>query len=276
MKSNKNFSLIELIAVIAVLSVLMLATFQFFSTMQNVWQIAQSTRTSTEDARIALDLISRDLENSYYGDGSAPFWHWGQNADGNQIRPSAWGEYRNEFIAFVSSTPNPPNAVCVSKLCEVKYQLYYAAGRTTANDKEFEGWLRRSVTGDRLTNPVRIDNKWNFFNNIKVSYGDANSAFTANSNSSGDYQKLIPFVTDLKFDCYDAKGNIILADSSSDSTIRQPPAISFPYSVTVSLTLLDHSSWQKWIGMTGTDADSFRENKAQTFTRTIHIGDRGQ
>ena len=266
MKNNRKFSLIELIAVLAVLSILIIASFQFFSSTQNVWQITQSNRTVTEDARIALDIISRDLENAYYGDGSAPFWHWRPDNPAT----AGWGQFSNELIAFVSSTHIPPNTDCISKLCEIKYQKHY----TTAHDSN-EGWLERSVTGDRLTSPVRINSRWNFFNNITVSYGTDTSAFTANSDSSDDYQKLIPFVTDFKVDCYDKADAEILPNNQTSTTGNLTPS-NFPYSVVITITLLDSSSWQKWIGMSGTAADSFKENKQQTFTRTVLIGNRGQ
>ena len=275
-KSPKLFSLIELSAAVAVLALVVSIAFQFFSATQKVWAITESNRSASEDARIALDLIARDLQCAYYGndnDGYAPFWHW-RPTNPASANSDGWGQYSNELIAFVSNTPIPPNTVCVSKLCEIKYQKHY----TTSHDTD-EGWLERSVTGDRLSDPTRINPHWNFFNNLTVSFGDpttTNAAFTANSYSSEDYQKLIPFVTDFKIDCYDISGNLISPDSSTVQTIRTSPLNSFPYSVTVSITLFDHSSWQKWIGMSGAAADSFRANNQKTFTRTVYIGGRGQ
>ena len=285
---RKYFTLVELLATMAILSILVLVAFQFFSTAQNTWSITEAKRSTFEDARIALDIISRDIECAYYGNGTAPFWHW------NGGRPSGWGEYRNELIAFVSNTPIPPNSACASVLCEVKYQLYYATSHSDTND----GWVRRSVTGSK--NSDGTDNpKWNYLNNFTVGYttnaGNPVSAFTANSNSSEDYQKLIPYVLDLSFTCDTDTdtGTVINPDTTTstaadsyDVRVNQPY---FPTVVTVSLTVMDRESWQKWIKLQGSNvyhgdfdeplnspSRNFRTSHQITFTKMVYLGNRGQ
>lgn len=288
------FSLVELLAAMAVLSILILIAFEFFTTTQHTWTITEAKRSAFEDARIALDLISRDIESAYYGDGSAPFWHW-KPAD----RPSAWGEYRNELLAFVADTPVPPNSECTSTLCEVKYQLYYAAGRTTKNDIENEGWIRRSVTGNKVTNPIKDNIKWNFINNFIAGFTTNStipvSALTANSTSSEDYQKLIPYVIDLSFTCdTDVDTGIVIppditTSTSADSYDVRTKQPFFPSIVIVSLTIMDKESWQKWIKLQGDNvyhgdydepigsvSRNFRKNHQVTFTKMIYLGNRGQ
>jgi len=271
---------------LAVLSILILIAVQFFSTAQNTWTITDAKRSIFEDARVALDLISRDIESAYYGDGAAPFWHW------NGGRPSNWDIYRNELLAFVADTPIPPNSNCTSTLCEVKYQLYYATSHADAN----EGWVRRSVTGSKNSNGS--DNKkWNYINNFTVgfttnndSYGNPIASFTANSTSSDDYQKLIPYVIDLSFTCTTDTGTVINPDTNTSTsptgwtlTPTNPPR--FPAVVNVSLTLMDKDSWQKWTSLQGSnvypanetaEAQTFRENHQLTFTKMIYLGNRGQ
>ncbi|HBM16842.1 MAG TPA: hypothetical protein DD381_10935 [Lentisphaeria bacterium] len=271
----RYFSLIELIAAMSIFILFLTVAFQFVSTTQNAISISGKRRGLTEDARIALDIIARDLQNSYYGNESgnyAQFWHWGQDENGTPLRPSAWGEYRNELIAFISNTPIPPED-CTSKLCEVKYQLYYAASHDSN-----EGWLIRSVTGD-------IDGaKWNFKDNLEAGYSSSASAFSADNASSQDYQKLIPHVVDLRFDCYDIDGDTIRADDNVTTSARDIPPGSFPYLVNITITLMDDESWMKWKELSGTApypddsgaAKTFRENNQQTFVRAVHIGNRGQ
>ncbi len=268
---RKYFSLVELLAVMAVFSVLILVAFHFFSTAQNTWTTTDAKRSTFEDARIALDLISRDLESAYHGEGSAPFWHW------NGGRPAGWGEYRNELLAFVADTPIPPNSECASTLCEVKYQLYYAT-----NHDANEGWVRRSVTGDK--NSDGSDNpKWNYLNNLTVGFAADTSAFTANSNSSEAYQKLIPYVIDLSFTC--ATGTDTSTIINPDISTTAPSPTPFPSVVTVDLTVMDKDSWQKWIKLQGANvypanetpaAQAFRTSRQVTFTKMVYIGNRGQ
>ncbi len=261
---NRNkFSLVELAATVAVLSILVVASFEFYSSTQNVWQISENNRNSIEDARIALDIISRDLANAYYGDGAAPFWHWRPDDPAT----SGWGEYSNELVAFVSNTPNPPNDDC-AKLCEVKYQLHYSS----SHDAD-EGWLERSVTGDRDDNNA-LNSKWNFFNNLTVSFDTTTSAFTADTGSSDAYQKLVPYVTEFAVDCYSSDN----ADTeiAPDQNLSGNVPTQFPYYVVITLKLMDQNSWQKWMTLAGSAADSFKDDHVQTFTRTVLIGDRGQ
>lgn len=298
-RDNKRnlFSLVELVASIAVLAMLILISFSFFSSAQNTWTVTNTRQETFENARIALELISRDIETAYYGEGKAPFWHW---VPGSAL-PSEYSMYQNGHLAFIGQTSVRPNEVCASPYFEIKYQLYYS----TSHDNH-EGWLRRSVTGDKLSDGS--DNpKYNWFpNGVKNLTGSLNlidSAFTADSASSGDndvdYINLIPYVTELSFICdIDTDTNSVIQPDTTtviegiekDLTYKtMPPPQIFPSVVTVSITLMDKSSWEKWILLCGPgayhapaytgepfSAKAFRESHQITFTRMIYLGDRGQ
>ncbi len=293
----KNFTLIEIAVTMAIFSVIILGIMGFLRTIHKTSNISRGEKNMFENSRMALDVISRDLQCIYYGPDSAPFWHWNGNS------PSSWGEFRNELLAFVSTTPLPPNNVCTSDLCEVKYQLYY----TTDPNNDLAGWLTRSVTGNREDEDE--DNlRWNFNNNYDddpspnflvgfTSSTDGDgipyASFTANSASNDDYQRLIPYVTKFEITCYDREGNIISPDTQTStdavSTSTQPettPAgMEFPYSVQISISLMDRYAWRKWISIEGVDlsledestkAANFRRQHERTFTETVLIGERGQ
>lgn len=309
---QNNFSLVELVVSMAVLSILIFASFTFFSTTQKTWSATSSKQEIFENARIALDLISKDLESSYYGEETnrAPFWHWmpvevgenPSNPDAIPELPSSWGIYRNELLAFVSRSPIPPNDVCLSPLFEVKYQLYYS----TTHD-ENEGWLRRSITGD-IANDV-ADVKWNWLNNSTVGYttdttkveieGEEkdipSAAFTADSKSSQDYRKFIPYVLDISFACdTDTETNSVIVPDQTISALPDSYQVNtqnpyYPTLITITITLMDRSSWSKWLSLCGDEvchapeyenepsaAKTFRENNQMTFTRSVYLGNRGQ
>jgi type II secretory pathway pseudopilin PulG len=312
-KKKSFFTLLELIISLGVLSLILVISMQFLSTSQQIWKFANNKQNSSMNARIALNMISRDLQSVYYGDDSsyAPFWHCYPQ------KKTAWKEYRNELLAFVGTTSVPPNDVCTSDLYEIKYQNYYYDG-TSKTDKELNGWLRRSITGNMSTKGE--NRKWNFFSNYSVSYGNKNSAFTANSNSSDSYQKLIPYVTNLSFTCYDKNGDIIPAQVPSNNTSSQynleedtklnldgvwtnelnVPYFAPPYSINITLSLMDKESWNKWISMISkadrknlnpyiedinnenknamnqTAAYRFRIKNQRIFSSTVFIGNRGQ
>lgn len=282
-----HFTLIELIVSMAVLTILVLASFTLFTTTQNTWSVTNSKQEIFENARIALDLISKDLDSSYFGEGSAPFWHW----KGDPV-PSAWEEYRNELLAFVSRSPIPPNNDCLSPLFEVKYQLNYS----TSHDSD-EGWIGRSITGDIASGTD--DLKWNWKDNFKVGYTCAEinsdnrnsvSAFTANSLSSQGYHKLIPCVLDLSFSLEGKSGIALTADNIISTEPDACSVSEYPTLVTISITLMDKSSWDKWISLCGANvyhaplyegtsnpaAKAFREGHQMTFTKSVYLGNRGQ
>ncbi|MCP4180028.1 MAG: hypothetical protein GY756_19880 [bacterium] len=313
---KKFFTLLELMISLGVLSLIILISMQFLNTSQKVWHFAADRQNSSVNARIALNMITRDLQCIYYGDNSnyVPFWHCHPQS------ATTWGAYRNELLAFVSATPVPSNDDCTSDLYEIKYQNYYYDG-TSKTEKDLNGWLRRSITGN-ITNSGS-NSKWNFFSNYDVSYENKNSAFTANSNSSEDYQKLIPYVTDLSFTCHDIDGDIIPAQIPQNNTSSQYDLKDYgsldveyleptwknnsnvsyfapPYSINISLSVLDKDSWNKWISMipdndkkninpyvedinnvnknetNQTAAYLFRIKNQRTFSTTVFIGNRGQ
>ncbi|HBC88041.1 MAG TPA: hypothetical protein DCZ94_13915 [Lentisphaeria bacterium] len=256
-----RFTLIELIASMGVFAVLMLILMTFFDSAQRTWTESYNRSLAYENARIAFDLIERDLQCIYYQQENVPFWHKAATA-------AAWTAYRNQMLAFVSQTPVPPNSYCESKLCEIKYQLYYASDHNDAND----GWLLRSATGDK--SDANIDNsKWNFNQNFTVGLSDALNAFTGNTDSSDDFDKIIPYVTDLSFTCYKLNGSEITPDSSGTATTE------FPYSIRVDITLMDRNSFAKWQNLDrgGTaNAAQFKNDRSRKFSKTFLIGERGQ
>jgi len=138
---NASFTLIELLAAMGVLTIIMFVLISFFSSAQKAWTMSNARAETYENARIALDLITRDLQAIYYLPDKVPFWHVA-------VENVSWNEYRsNDMLCFISATPVPPNEDCSSNLCEIKYQKYYATDHSDSND----GWLRRSCTGDRLS-----------------------------------------------------------------------------------------------------------------------------
>ena len=263
------------IVLLSILSLMACSLYEFAakSTLSRVNQIK-----TFEEARVALDLITRDINCIYYKENVTPFWHWHPDH-----RPANWKQYRNELLAFVALSDIQPNKNCESELLEVKYQLYYA---TSINDK-YNGWLRRSVTGD---NTSKGDNsKWNIYSNFKVGYStntdSPESVFTADSKSSGYYQKVIPHVTNLSFICFDEEGFILQPDLNTAIDDNAGNVTELPFSVEVVLKTMDGNSWDKWLHMFGKGeypldepikAKLFRLEHERTFDKTIFIGNRGQ
>jgi len=241
---------------------MMIILLNFFEVTQQAWVDSANRSMIYENARVAFDLIERDLQSAYYEEDYTPFWHKAAIAD------IAWGSYRNESLAFISTTNAPPHGSCDSKYYEVKYQLYYAASHFDTND----GWLQRSVTGDQIEEGG-ANTKWNYYGNFTVDYSDVGKAFTGNNDSSDAYDNIIPYVTELTFGCLKRDGTVITPDSTGNVTTE------FPYSIVISITLMDRYSFKKWQELdTGgaPNATIFKKDHSTTFRRTVLLGERGQ
>jgi hypothetical protein len=272
------FSLLEMTVAFAVFLILIIIILRFFSTAFTATSKTTSQSMVFENARIAMDIITRDLNSIYYRNEATPFWHWKP-----YTKPALWGAYRNELLAFISASSLSPNDDCVSSLCEVKYQLYYSTNKTKSNN----GWLRRSITGDRIS--TNANDKWNFYYNLNAGYGtdirsEEAAAFTANSSSSEDYQKVIPYVTELSFICYDREGNFIEPDRNTNVDNNSGKITEFPFSIDVTLKMMDKDSWGKWLNLFPDNdypknepipAILFRQQNEREFRKTVFIGERG-
>ncbi len=261
-KFQRNyFTVVELLISIAIFSIMLIALMKFYDIAGKAWRKSNNSAMIEDNARMALELMTREVQSIYYENGTIPFWHKGETTD---------SDYSNELLAFISTTPLLPNDDCKSRLCEVKYQLYFTSDPADSN----AGWLRRSVTGDTSGGSENV--KWNFYSNFTVAGSGATNAFTTNSDSSSSYEKLIPYVTALTFSAIKKNGSTI--DPTSSVTTE------FPYSVELGLSLLDRESWLRWLAIGGnpnlalesSDAQVFRESHQRTFRKMIYIGDRGQ
>ena len=253
------FTIVELIVSMGIFAILLLVASIIFGTAQKGWTQSTGRMMTFENARLAMNLMTNDLQSILYGgDRTIPFWHKPQ---------SGTNVFSNELLNFVARVY--PSPLASNNLCEVKYQLFHNNNLTRADS----GWIIKSVTHANASR-----NRWNFYDNPTVGLTTSNPAvlaFTADNTSSLWGQPLIPFVTDLKFTCYDEEGNVIVG------VIDEPTPL--PFSIEIELSLLDRDAWQKWVELDSNhgdgesaDAQAFRKKNERTFRKTVLIGNRGQ
>lgn len=276
---KRAFTLIEVLMAMVVFSILMFALMSFFSQAQKIWTGSAGRTEMFENARIALDMITRDLQCAYYVNEKTPFWHCPESANSH-----------SQVLAFVASTQAKPNSNCVSRLVEAKYLVDKSPTESASRDPY---WLKVSYTGDYKSDGSGANDKWNFYGDFNPPNA-ANGPFTVDSTSSGDASdavlsvdyfgatKLIPYVLDLEFNCYDKTGTAVLNDDDSawGTGSSESKCTKFPYSVEIRLTLLDKNNFVKWksIGFpaSGASFTNLVENNKRVFTRRVVLGDRGQ
>ncbi len=322
-KQSSPFTLIELIVSMGIFVVIMLVLVQFMDAAQKLWLTCGKKTTTFEDARIAMDLITRDLQGVLYNEenstkGIYPFWH---EADD-----------RINFISAttVGSSQDAPEAnQSMAKIREVKWARTDSNSAASPRDlgiaKEDhpinggenleEGMLVRAVTGDysagrynfpyvpkNTTNPQRVYSIWKAYAGSGSSPYPPDSADYSGtsedvpSTGGNGFQQVIPYVVSLKFTCYNSSGQD-MTDKDGDGTqfestadcdygydsTETAEATPLPYIVQVQFTLLDKTSWEKWLAIGGNPNDpgsdpaaakTFRENNQRTFSKMILIGER--
>jgi len=293
MKIKDKFTLVELIAAMGIFSLIMVMVITLFLSAQTIWRKSSQESQVFENARIALDLMARDIQCAYYEVNKTPFWF---KPATNYAAPDKI--YNNPSICFIADTLVPPNPYCESKMCEIKYQLY---GMTYGTKNANDGWLLRSATGDRkddgsdnlynaASNPT---GKLKFYNlyTIRVRGGSPSAqVYTLDTGSSDAWENVIPYVTTLTFECNRRDGSPIAgyspASATTSYTLNKPKLDNtpFPFSIRINMTLLDSDSWNKWrvLAKAGTAtaepaaAVTFRQQRERKFSKTVLLGERGQ
>lgn len=270
MKTNKvtqfqHFTLVELLVAMGVFAILMMVLMQFFNSTQKLWTTTANKNQIFENTRMAIDLISKNIEAAYYTtDYTTPFWYYEDSANGN-------------MIAFVATLPDKVDSACKTRIAEVK--IWH--DKTSDN-----GSLKISYTGDNNTA------KWNFFNNFTVGSSSSNSFShdpstpSNDDNSSEPYNEILPYVTDFNIAILDEKNRNIVTDAAVSGTptraselrpsYNKNTATEFPYAVQIQIQSLDKDNYTKWVASGASVSNPIYISNVRTFSRYIVIGDRGQ
>ena len=236
--SSSFFTIIELIAAMAVFAVIMLVMMKFFGSAQKAWTGSAAKSQIFEDAKLAMEMMSRDLQSAIYVQNITPFANYS-------------GEDR---IALISATSMKQNDKCLPT-SEVQYKL-----------DPSDGFLYRSVIGNK--NDDGSDN----------TYSSANPAGTFNYMAwpspisdpfnDADWHEVIPYVTELEFKTYRMNGSVLepILESDTDFT-------NFPKMVIIKMSLIDKNSYLKW---QESGNDDIKTASQRTFTKMIFLGDQGQ
>jgi len=132
LRMARGFTLVEMMASMGLLVFLMLILFRFFGNMQAAWTTSMSSVELYEDARIAMDVIIRDLDTAMITYNDIP----GQHIRLHQAGPST--------LWFVTSGVTTDTAE--SSIIEVGYRLHAHRLQRAFVDDSCESW---SIYGER-------------------------------------------------------------------------------------------------------------------------------
>lgn len=227
----------------AVFTIIALIMMRFFSSAQQIYSKVSQRNNTFSDARIALDMMARELQCSLYNNspspqGIYPFWF----EKVRDINDNYYTTFEQTQLNFIATTDMKP-AGAISNICEIRYgfvpagplppavNLYKidsaysaetnAAGAYVAID---EGWLVRSCTADKVENPLNSgiyidDSRWNFYlepyknaTGIVINNNRVIDVFNEVMPATSRYRKVIPGVYALKFTCFIVDPNPLSAN----------------------------------------------------------------
>jgi type II secretory pathway pseudopilin PulG len=123
---NKHFTLIELLMAMSIFLILSVIMMRFFNSAQQIWSKTSQRNAVYSDARIALDLMARELQTAMYNndlfDTSTavrsiyPFWHQKIGI----INNTYYTNFEQTQLNFIAATDLKPDGA-ESNICEVRY-----------------------------------------------------------------------------------------------------------------------------------------------------------
>jgi hypothetical protein len=233
LKKNKMFrmfSLVELMVSMFIFLLMMGVMMRYFTAANQIWRSTAKKNEIYSNARIAMDLMARDLQGMMYNNdretpkGIYPFWHTTAGLPVGPVSDPIHGNL-GECISFISYSPISPLKIlgvsAISNICEVRYSVVAQGDNEPVSlgstDTIPEFWLIRSTVGD---NDNSTPNKYNFDEFPRAQLNGTTLACemqdysgnrmrnifvrtsTASESSCGDWQKVIPHVVELEFKCY--------------------------------------------------------------------------
>ncbi len=197
---GRAFTLVEILVAMFILSIMMLMVMQILLYSQRTWSRAASRTQIYENARVAIDLVERDLRSSvtsalanrqigmYVGD------------------PDPKDAAKSLDFRVVASTDPPTTAY--SRLAEISYRFHTDRGSSTSSLQPFT--LYRQVVTDHDTI------NWDFYNRPTNWYLNNKS-----SSNLPPYEKVIGGVASFHVSFYDENDDLIPPDTdSADMPLR--------------------------------------------------------
>lgn len=207
---SRFFTLIELLAAMAVFVLILTMVFAMLASAQRAWSAVDRNTRIYENARILMDVITRDLQAAVASDqsgGQIPFYI-GTNS------PSGTGSDLTRFmVTFVSATPMASGGD--SRLAEISYTYdNYLFRRKQVEDNSTAGW---DFYGETTTSWVNTTGSPGF-QEVVDGIDDVEFAFfnDGGAMAASTVYTQVPSVIRVSFTLFDPD-----AISVSDSTRRQ-------------------------------------------------------
>ncbi len=260
-----RFTLIELLVAMGILVIIFGFVLEFFIGSQRVWTSMERRNNIYADARVAMDIMTTMLQNSFYTDGGVPFY----------IDRSTSGEHKIYF-----ATKSMQNLPGDSDLKYVSFQRYSAS-------KPDE--LKLAVFCDKNT-----DQNFDYYfppyglsptvANLAAAKDGVVTALDKNLKTDDYGSVLVRNVVSFEIVPYKINTSTtgsgiseIPTTSGTSNPYSQSPYSYSPYMVALKLTLLSPADYSIWSNISdATQKSDFLAQHQYTFTRTVYLGEQSR
>lgn len=251
-KKQRRFTLVELLVAMGVLVVILGFVLQFFVGSQRVWTSMEQRNNVYADARVAMDIMTTMLQNTFYSDGGIPFL----------VDQGTTG--KNKIYFATRTMQNLPGG-------PLKYVTFQRSGSSTSGAADDE--LRVSVFCDKESNFGYYFPPYGLGGVTNLATARTQVVTKLNDNlTSGTYGSvLIPRVTSFEVIPYKLKDSLSGIERVTDATYDKPP-----FMVVLKLTMLSPADFKIWEQKTGTAKDDFLKENAYTFSRAVYLGEQSR
>ena len=254
-KKQRRFTLIELLVAMGVLVIILGFVLQFFVGSQRVWTSMEQRNNVYADARVAMDIMTTMLQNTFYSDGGIPF----------RVEQGTAGKNKVYFATrTMQNLPGGP----------LKYVSFQRGDGTASGGAEDE--LKVTVFCDKENNfgyyfpPYGLGG----VTNLATARTQVVAKLDGNLTSSTYGSVLIPRVTSFEVIPYkllDVPPGIARVPAATDPTYDKAP-----FMVVLKLTMLSPADFKIWEQKTGTAKDDFLKENAYTFSRAVYLGEQSR
>jgi prepilin-type N-terminal cleavage/methylation domain-containing protein len=238
------FTLVELLVAMAILALLMTVVLRFLSEAQSAWNLSGSSARIYENAQVAMELITRDLQSAVAcgSEGQeVPFRIWSPDPDVWLDGTAPLADRR--LLSFVAHTDTNDGAD--ADLCEVRYELYTGDDGNADHVKQ-RYYFRRTRDCNRNSSG-NVNPDWDFF-------GDTTGAWAETTGNTA--HRVVSGVEALTFTCYGDSGAIAVPAGGTNLT-------SLPRAILITLTLFDENLRD--------GPAELRDKTRRTFTKLVFL-----
>lgn len=243
----RHYTIVEVMVAMGIFLVMMTIMMQFFTSAQKVWNLASKKNMLYADARVAMNLMTRELQSMLYdndtdGTGKYPFWYeWtaigadGKNraeideyfVDNKDLPENTSGVPYLTQLNFISTTDLKPVDEG-SDVCEIRYKfipVYFDPAPPTSFNDVKGGKLQRCCTAEYYDNsgtatqtPSGASQDYNFTANpYDITNTDRVVDIWKTNTTALDFQTVITGVYSLRFTCFAWSSGLTSLDAMNTS-----------------------------------------------------------